>query len=69
MTLATLQAQRDALATAMNQGILTVRSSDGDSITYQSTADMLRALNWIDKEIAALSGGSSRRGRFIDSGA
>jgi hypothetical protein len=53
--LATLSAWRDDLEEKIARGVLT-GEYDGRRITYQSTADMQRALAGLNAQIDALSG-------------
>ena len=55
-TLATLQAQRDALAASRVSGVLVVKDQNGESVTYKSDADMAAALRWLDEQITILGG-------------
>lgn len=55
MDLAQLQAQRDALRTALYQGVLSVRAGD-KSVNYKSNAEMREALRELEAEIQNMKG-------------
>lgn len=60
MTLEALQAQRETLLRAMGSGLDTISHADSN-LRWKSAADMQTALNRIDSEIAALTGGTPSR--------
>ena len=43
---------------AQASGVLRVRDQNGEEIEFQSPAQMARALGTLDREIAALTGGT-----------
>lgn len=55
LSLATLQARRDALQLAMASGERRVSYQD-KSVEYRDFDEMRRALQWLDGEIAKLNG-------------
>ena len=59
MTIEEMKVQRDALKEALNSGALQVRHGD-KSITYQSTANMEKALRRLEAEITATERGGKR---------
>ena len=54
-TLAELQARREALTAARSSGVARV-SYDGKSVDYRSVAEIDRAIEALDREIAAAEG-------------
>ena len=56
LTLAQLQARRDALVMARTSGVRRVRDQNGEEVEYRSDSEMARALAHLDSEIAKLSG-------------
>jgi hypothetical protein len=64
LTLAQLQANLDAVNTAIGDPTLTVRYSDGRSVTYRSIEDLRKAKAEIEEDIRELSGGSGSRVRL-----
>jgi len=56
-TLAELQTRRDALAASRVSGVARV-SYDGKTVEYRSTAEIDRAIDVLDREIARLEGRS-----------
>ena len=54
-TLADLKTRREALATARASGVARV-SYDGKTVEYRSLAEIDRAIDVLDREIAALEG-------------
>jgi hypothetical protein len=56
-TLAELQTRRDALAAARASGVARV-SYDGKTVEYRSLVEIDRAIDVLDREIAALEGRS-----------
>lgn len=54
-TLAELQARREALTAARSSGVARV-SYDGKSVDYRSLAEIDRAIEALDREIAAAEG-------------
>lgn len=54
-TFAELQARRDALTAARSSGVARV-SYDGKSVDYRSLAEIDRAIEVLDREIAAAEG-------------
>jgi hypothetical protein len=59
-TLEQLTAQRDALREAISTGVMSIRH-EGKTLTYQSTSQMLAALNNIEARIRRAKGGVRRR--------
>jgi hypothetical protein len=64
LTLAQLQANLDAVNTAIGDPTLTVRYSDGRSVTYRSIEDLRKAKAEIEEDIRELSGGTGGRVRL-----
>jgi len=56
-TLAELQSRREALAASRSSGVARV-SYDGKTVEYRSLAEIDRAIDVLDREIAALEGRS-----------
>jgi len=56
-TLAELQTRREALAASRASGVARV-SYDGKNVEYRSLAEIDRAIDVLDREIAALEGRS-----------
>jgi len=56
-TLAELQTRRDALAASRASGVARI-SYDGKTVEYRSLAEIDRAIDVLDREIAALEGRS-----------
>jgi hypothetical protein len=54
-TIADLRARREALSTQRSSGVARV-SYDGRSVDYRSVAEIDRAIEVLDREIAALEG-------------
>ena len=54
-TLAELQARREALTAARSSGVARV-SYDGKTVDYRSVAEIDRAIEALDREIAAAEG-------------
>jgi hypothetical protein len=54
-TLAELRARRDALAAARSSGVARV-SYDGRTVEYRSLAEIERAIEQLDRDIAAAEG-------------
>ena len=54
-TLAELQTRREALAASRSSGVARV-SYDGKTVEYRSLAEIDRAIDVLDREIAALEG-------------
>ena len=54
-TIADLRARREALSTQRSSGVARV-SYDGKSVDYRSVAEIDRAIEVLDREIAALEG-------------
>jgi hypothetical protein len=54
-TLAELQSRREALAASRASGVARV-SYDGKTVEYRSLAEIDRAIDVLDREIAALEG-------------
>jgi hypothetical protein len=54
-TIADLKARRDALAASRSSGVARV-SYDGRTVEYRSLAEIDRAIEQLDREIAALEG-------------
>ena len=54
-TLAELQTRREALAASRTSGVARV-SYDGKTVEYRSLAEIDRAIDVLDREIAALEG-------------
>lgn len=63
--LETLQAQKVALKKAMRSGALNVKHGE-KSVTYRSLAEMEKALNGIEDEIAELEGKPRKRVFYIN---
>ena len=61
--MAVTQSDRDALATAIARGYRTVQYTDR-RIVYQSTEAMLKALAFIDKELAGSATGGRNWKRY-----
>mgnify|MGYP003679981830 FL=1 len=59
-TIAELQTRREALAASRSSGVARV-SYDGRSVEYRSLAEIDRAIDVLDREIAALEGRSMIR--------
>ncbi len=59
-TLAELQTRREALAASRSSGVARV-SYDGKTVEYRSLAEIDRAIDVLDREIAALEGRSMIR--------
>ena len=59
-TLAELQTRRDALAASRASGVARV-SYDGKTVEYRSLAEIDRAIDVLDREIATLEGRSVMR--------
>ena len=57
--MATTQADIDALEKVLASGVLTVRYADR-SVTYQSTAEMQKELERMQRELAATEGTAKR---------
>lgn len=55
-SLSDLQAWKAALEKARFSGVLTVRSADGEQVTYRSDAELSRAIADVDRQIASASG-------------
>jgi hypothetical protein len=55
--LATLEAKRDALIEALGSGEASI-SFEGRRVDYRSTEEMLKALAFLNSQIAAAGGGS-----------
>ena len=56
LSLADLQAARDALVTARSQGVLEFRDQNGEAVRYKTDAQMAAALAALDRQIAELAG-------------
>ena len=56
-TLAELQSRREALAASRSSGVARV-SYDGKTVEYRSLAEIDRAIDVLDREIATLEGRS-----------
>ena len=54
-TIADLRARREALSTQRSSGVARV-SYDGKTVDYRSVAEIDRAIEVLDREIAALEG-------------
>jgi hypothetical protein len=54
-TIADLRARREALSTQRSSGVARV-SYDGKTVDYRSVAEIDRAIEALDREIAALEG-------------
>lgn len=54
-TLAELQARKDTLSAARSSGVARV-SYDGKTVEYRSIAEIDRAIDALDREIAAVEG-------------
>ena len=54
-TLAELQTRREALAASRSSGVARV-SYDGKTVEYRSLAEIDRAIDMLDREIATLEG-------------
>jgi len=61
MTLDELEAQRDAIRRAIRSGVLRVRHGDKE-VEYRSVADLQKALDDVQSQIADVGG--TRRSRF-----
>ena len=59
-TLAELQSRREALAASRSSGVARV-SYDGKTVEYRSLAEIDRAIDVLDREIATLEGRSMIR--------
>ena len=57
MNLSQLQSQREALRSALYQGVLSVRAGD-KTVTYKSNTEMKNALAALEQEIAEKEGRS-----------
>ncbi len=66
LTVQQLEAMRDKLQTAIFSGQMKVKFGDRE-VTYQTTADMERALDRLQRQIADTSGKSRRRRTYLDS--
>lgn len=55
MALSQLQSQREALRSALYQGVLSVRAGD-KTVTYKSNTEMKNALAALEQEIAEKEG-------------
>lgn len=62
-TVAELRARREALLKLIGDGVR-VEQYDGHRLEYQSLAEMERAVARIDRELAAVGGGSGVRRRM-----
>ena len=61
MTVASLTDLRESLIAARLSGVLEFRDSNGERIVYRSDAEMARAIEAADREIARLSGTAQPR--------
>ncbi|MCA8932076.1 MAG: hypothetical protein KDA49_06380 [Rhodospirillaceae bacterium] len=52
-TLSQLQTWKAALEKARYSGVLTVRSADGESVTYRSDVEIAAAIREVDRQITA----------------
>ena len=59
-SLSDLQTWKAALQKARFSGVLTVRSADGETVTYRSDADLAAALAEVDRQIAVINGSGVR---------
>lgn len=64
LTITQLQAGRDALVTALSNGISRVKFPDGREMEYKSTDDLQKAITQIDAEILKASGSPGGRMSF-----
>lgn len=64
LTLQQLQANLDAVNTAIGDPTLTVRFPDGRSVTYRGIDDLRKAKAEIEEDIRELSGGAGGRVRL-----
>lgn len=56
LTLAQLEAMREALIRARSSGVLTVRHENGRTVTYRSVDEINAALAGLENDIAEASG-------------
>ena len=61
MTVESLTSLRENLVAARLSGVLEFRDSNGERIVYRSDAEMARAIEAADREIARLSGTAQPR--------
>ncbi|MBA4337789.1 MAG: hypothetical protein C0421_02970 [Hyphomonas sp.] len=61
MTVGTLTDLRERLIAARLSGVLEFRDQNGERIVYRSDAEMARAIEAADREIARLSGTAQPR--------
>lgn len=64
LTLADLQASRDALLRALASGERRVRDQNGEEIEYRSVFEMQRALGVVESRIAAMQTAAPNTIRF-----
>ncbi len=65
MTVDTLTDLRERLITARLSGVLEFRDQNGERIVYRSDAEMARAIEAADREIARLSGTAQPRTIYL----
>ena len=65
MTVASLTDLRESLIAARLSGVLEFRDSNGERIVYRSDAEMARAIEAADREIARLSGTAQPRTTYF----
>lgn len=64
MTTAQLEALRDALVTALSKGLTEVTSGD-KTIRYQSSSEMVKAIQQLDRDIFIASGSTTARSILV----
>lgn len=64
MTLEELQARKTKLETIRFSGVQAA-STDGDSVTYRTPAELQRAIQAVDDQIAALTGSATVKRVYI----
>lgn len=57
--MAVTQTQRDELAAAIAAGVNAYTAADGRQVRYGTIDEMMRALAWIDSELASANASSS----------
>lgn len=65
MTIASLTDLREKLVEARLSGVLEFRDQNGERVVYKSDAEMARAIDAADREIARLSGTAQPRTTYF----
>jgi hypothetical protein len=65
MTIASLTDLREKLVAARLSGVLEFRDQNGERVVYKSDAEMARAIDAADREIARLSGTAQPRTTYF----